>query len=573
MGFLYFIILIGVLIFVHELGHFLVAKFFDVKVLRFSIGFGPAILSYQKGETEYVICALPLGGYVQMLGADLESIEELPPEDQARALMKKPIWKRSLIVLAGPAANLILPIAIYFIVGMGQTMVPPSVVGEVFVDTPAAEAGLQSGDRITAINGQPIDYWHQVLHRVSKSYDKTLELTYERDGEETTISVAPEKKTSTDTMALDQRTYGMLGIHLGTYGTTVAVVDPEGPAAEGGLRSFDRIIAINDTPINRYDELEAAVRNSAGKPLEMIVLRRQPIDVDFGRFYGQEAETATVTPRKSNGAYRIGIDRADMYLAVVEEDSPAAQAGLRQGDKLLAIDGEQYNNWSMLAQHINNSINQEIVDRDENGDKEEDELEPAFELEVQRGASVFTVTLEPAVIGFTDDRKQQHYRIYIGWGQMRDLVYPEEIYFPFFQRMSHSFTDGVRQTVRFANVIRIGIQRLIQGRLPKESLGGPIMIGELAAQAGRAGWEPFLQMMALISINLAIINLLPIPVLDGGHLLLFALEALKRGPLSYRTRQIAAYIGFVFIIFLMLLVFKTDIEWIWPRIVEYFDSG
>jgi regulator of sigma E protease len=572
MGFIYFIILIGVLVFVHELGHFLVAKYFNVKVLRFAIGFGPTIVSYQRGETEYVLCALPLGGYVQMLGADLESIEELPDEDRDRALMQKPIWQRSLIVLAGPVANLILPVAIYFLVGMGQTMVAPSVVGEVFVDTPAAEVGLQAGDRIVAIDGKPISYWHQVLNRISSSYDRTIELTFERDGARTTVEVAPEKRTSTDFLGLDQRTYGMLGIHLGTYGTTLAITDPEGPAAQAGLQSFDRVIAINGKPVNRFDELEAAVRTSEGKPLDLVYLRRVPIPADYGRFYGQDGKVTTVTPVKANGTYRIGIDRADMYVATVEDGSPAARAGLEKEDKILAVNGKAYNNWAMLSQYINNTINQQIVTRDESGDKDQP-LEPTFTLEVQRGTQTFTATLAPDVIAFSDDHKQQRYRIFIGWGQMRDLVFPDDVPFPFFQRMTHSFVEGVNQTAGFVKMMAVGLVRLAQGRVSRESIGGPIMIGELAAQAGRAGWEPFLQMMALISINLAILNLLPIPVLDGGHLLLFALEAIKRGPLSFRTRQIAAYIGFVFIIFLMIFAFKNDIERNWHRVVEYFEGG
>ncbi|MGM0555901.1 MAG: site-2 protease family protein, partial [Myxococcota bacterium] len=156
MSILYFVILIGVLIFVHEFGHFIVAKAFDVKVIRFSIGFGPKIAGFTKGETEYVICALPLGGYVQMLGFALDEVEEIPEHERDRALMMKPIWQRTLITLAGPGFNVILPILIYFIATMGMTTAPPAKVGEVFAETPAAEAGLMPGDKITAIDGEKI---------------------------------------------------------------------------------------------------------------------------------------------------------------------------------------------------------------------------------------------------------------------------------------------------------------------------------------------------------------------------------------------------------------------------------
>ncbi|MBA2663769.1 MAG: RIP metalloprotease RseP [Bradymonadaceae bacterium] len=572
MSLIYFVILIGVLIFVHEFGHYIVAKAFDVKVLRFSIGFGPKVIGYTRGDTEYVLCALPLGGYVQMLGADLESVEEMEEEDRARALMSKPIWQRSLIVLAGPVFNLILPVVIYFVVGMGQSMTPPAIIGEVFVDSPAATAGLAPGDRIVEIDGRSIDYWHQVVRTVSAAYDRPIPIVYERDGARHTTEAVPDKKTSTDFLGLERRTYGMLGIHLGTHGTTVALSDRAGPGAEAGLQFFDRIVAIDGVAVQRFDHVQSRIRNSAGKPLELVVLRRMPMPADWATLYAQRLVTLTATPAKIDGAYSLGIEAAEMYLTHVDENSPVARAGLQPGDKLVALDGETYNNWSVLIQRIHNTINQQIVTRDEEGDKDR-ALKPSFEIGFERAGERLSATLEPDVLSFHDDNKQQRYRVVIGWGHFRDVVYPEDVPFPFFGRMVHSAREGFNQTADFCKMMLVGFVRLAQGRVSMESIGGPIMIGELAGQAGRAGWEPFLQMMALISINLAIINLLPIPVLDGGHLLLFALEAIKRGPLSYRTRQIAAYIGFTMIVFLMIFAFKNDIERNWHRVVEYFDEG
>jgi regulator of sigma E protease len=312
MSILYFVILIGVLIFVHELGHFLVAKWFDVKVQRFSIGFGPKIVGFTRGETEYVICALPLGGYVQMLGFALDEIEEIPEEERDRALMMKPIWQRTLITLAGPGANVILPIIIYFIATMGMTEVPPAKVGEVFAETPAAEAGLLPGDQIEAIDGQEITYWHELQDIISDSYDREVELKVERDGELMTFNVTPEKKTRTDFLGLNKQTYGMLGIHLTANGTTVAVESPDTPAAKGGLETFDDVITVDGEPVTRYDEITSKVRQSAGESLDVRMLRRQPIDADYGRFYAQEAGMATVTPVQRDGDWTIGIDRAEM---------------------------------------------------------------------------------------------------------------------------------------------------------------------------------------------------------------------------------------------------------------------
>ena len=570
MSFIYFIILIGVLIFVHELGHFVVAKFFDVKVTRFSIGFGPALFTYQGEETEYAICILPLGGYVLMQGADLQSTEELPEKEQKRSLMAKPIWQRSLIVLAGPAANLVLPVLIYFAFGLLQTTTPPPVIGQIHAGTPAAEAGLQAGDKIVAVDGRSVDYWYQLQRSIHGSYEQEVELTYERGGDTETITIVPERFSSTDFLGLARDTGGRIGIGLGTYGPTLAISDRSGPAARDGLRFFDRVVSIDGEPIERFDEIPLAVQNSGGQPLEFIVLTRSEIPVDYGTFFHQDARRVTVTPEKVDGQYTIGVDEAQMYLSLVDDDGPAAAAGFEPGDKIVAIDGRETSSWALLADRMQNQINEMIVERD--AADEDYDIEPSFEITVQRGDQTLTIDHRPRVITYEDDTNQTHYRVDHGWQSMRDNVFPEPIYHPFVQRVGHSARDGVEQTWRFTQMMLVGLVRLAQGRISTESIGGPIMIGELAAEAGHAGVEPFLRMLALISINLAIINLLPIPVLDGGRLVLFALEAIKRGPLSYRTRQIAAYIGLVLIILLMIFAFKNDIERNWYRVVEFFEN-
>ena len=150
MTLLYFVIFIGVLIFVHEMGHFIFAKLFDVKVLKFSLGFGPKMLGFRKGETEYVVAWVPLGGFVRMLGEDPD--DDVRPLDEGRAFHQKPLWQRYIVILAGPAFNLIFPVIIYFIFFAAQTHLPPSTVGTVFQGQPAAEAGLMPGDRIVAID-------------------------------------------------------------------------------------------------------------------------------------------------------------------------------------------------------------------------------------------------------------------------------------------------------------------------------------------------------------------------------------------------------------------------------------
>lgn len=565
MSILYFIVMVGALVFFHELGHFLVAKAFDVKVIRFSIGFGPQLIGFTRGETEYVICALPLGGYVQMLGGDFSDLEELEPEDRGRALMQKPIWQRSLVILAGPVFNIILPIVIYFLFTLFQSTASPALVGEVFDETPAARAGLRSGDRIVAIDGEPVRYWHELLDGVSGAYDKALTVSYERDGQRKDVALTPEKKTSTDLLGLNVRTYGMIGVHLGAYGPTLAITDADGPAAAAGLAHFDRVVTVNGAPVKRYDEVEALVRASKGAPLKLVVLRRAPVEIDYGVLYQQRVVEATLTPRAVGEGWDIGADRAEMVISRVEPGSPAEQAGLRVGDQITRLGDKPGTSWSLMTNQLHNKLNELLLGR-KPGD--ETPITLAFPVEYLRDGQPGKATLTPRITKFADQSKQPTYKLYIGWAHMQDTIMPDEVAFPLGDRLAWAGPFSVEQTWSYGRIMVMGLVRMIEGRVSTTSLGGPILIGELAAKAGEAGLQPFLQMMALISINLAVFNMVPIPVLDGGQLLLFALEAIKRGPLSFRTRQIAMYIGFVMIVLVLLLAFKNDIERSWEKFVD-----
>lgn len=569
MGLLYAIVLIGVLIFVHELGHFLAAKWCNVKVLQFAIGFGPAIASFRYGETEYVLRMLPLGGYVLMLGNAMDELEDLPPEDRDRALMAKPIWQRVIVTAAGPAFNIILPVLLYFVMTMTLSTTEPSVVGQVFDEMPASAAGLESGDKIVEINGEKTDYWFQVLERIKTRPGEEVALVYERDGKRHDVTVVPEVKNRTDFLGLASQTYGLVGILPGTYGPTVGIVDQKGPAAEGGLRNFDRVLTVDGEAITRYDELEAAVRQSDGKPLELVVLRRKPVEVDWGVVYRQEKAELTIQPERDPDASRnrwyAGIDRAEMFVARVEPGSPAAEAGLQVGDQIRALDDRSYSNWRLLNDHIQNTINAQIVEATADGKKGESVSE-SFELTYLRDGQEHTSTLTPVVRKLEN---QDIYRVVIGWGHIGHMVRPPQVDFPLGTRFVFAAQHSVKKTGEFIGMTAMGFWRMVQGRVSLDNLGGPIMIGELAAQAGDAGWDKFLQMMALISINLAVLNLLPVPMLDGGHLLLYAIEAIKRGPISFRARQLTTYIGFTLIACLIILAFKNDIERSWDDIAQW----
>lgn len=568
MGFVYFVIMIGVLVFVHELGHFLVAKAFDVKVIRFSIGFGPKLFGYTYGETEYALCALPLGGYVLMLGGDFADAESIPEEDLPRTLLAKPIWQRSLVILAGPAFNILLPILVFFCFGLTQTTAPPSMVGEVMADTPAERAGLLPGDRITSLDGDDVTYWHEILEIVSDSPDRPLEMTWERDGKTLTATITPESRTETqDAIGILQTTRGQIGILLDTHGPTIAVTSPETPAARAGLETFDRIIEINGTSVERFDAISRIIRTSQGKPLEIIALRPQKLPATYGDLFTQKVVKLSVTPTPNEeGIQDIGIARAELVLSEVKPDSAAAEAGLQPGDRITRLDGTPQRSWYILKREIHQRINEKLLARDA-GDSEP--VTQTFDIEYERDGQLYTTTLTPRVSKYTDEYQQDRYKREIGWATLYDTVKPDAVPFPIGDRIVYSAKLGADKTWEGLSMIGRLFQRIFEGKVSfSKQVGGPILVGELAARAGEAGIASFLWTMALLSINIGVFNLLPIPLLDGGRLMLFAAEAIKRGPLSFRTRQITSYIGFVFIILLMVLAFKNDIERNWDRIVD-----
>lgn len=570
MTIIYIFLFIGILIFVHELGHFLVAKLFDVKVERFAIGFGPSFATFQGKETEYALCVLPLGGYVQMVGADLESIEDLPEEDRSRALAAKPIWQRSLVVLAGPMANLLLPVAIYFGFGLMEPEAPYAVIGQIHYDTPAEAAGLLPGDKIVEIDGRTIHYWMDLNRGFGNKYEQEVSLVLERDGERISTTIVPELFTTTDPLSISRARRGRIGINLMPSGTLVGITEHDGPAARAGLQFFDKIVSINGEEISRFDEIQSHLRVGEGAPMTLGLLRKISVPVGYAGMYRHRAHTITVTPELIDGEYSLGVAPAQNFIASIDSGGAAEAAGLKPGDMILSIEGRRYNNHFLLTERIESEVNELLAER--GAAREDYAIEPEFELEIRRQGEVFTITYVPRVVTFQDDTQHTHYRIDFGWEMFRNQSRPDFGEYHLIHRIPNSARNAVEQTWEFTQMMVVGIWRMVQGRISLRSVGGPIMLGELAAEAGRAGLEPFLKILALISINLAIVNLLPIPVLDGGRLMFYILEGIKRGPLSYRTRQISAYIGLICIILLMILAFKNDIERNWYRVVEYFEE-
>src|SRR5687768_8485722 len=265
----YFVVLVGVLIFVHELGHFVWAKFFGVKVLKFSLGFGPKIAGFTRGGTEYVIAAFPLGGYVRMLGESPTDV--VKEEDEGHAFSEQALWKRTIIVVAGPLMNLVLPIALFFVVFLGEKQTVPAVIGTVFPNRPA-DGVLEPGDRVLRANGEEVATFYELANFIDDHPDEEVELQIERAGVRRTVRVTPEVETERGLLDLEKRV-ARIGIKPHHPLAVIGVTSPSSAAAAEGLRTFDRIVGTPVGPVRRWIDLERALADNPGVRVPIAVMR------------------------------------------------------------------------------------------------------------------------------------------------------------------------------------------------------------------------------------------------------------------------------------------------------------
>jgi regulator of sigma E protease len=441
-----FIIVLGILIFFHELGHFLVARLFGVGVEKFSLGFGPRLVGKTVGITDYRISAIPLGGYVKMVGEEPDA--EIDPADIPLSFTHKSVFKRILIVAAGPFFNLVLAVLIFFgfYLMSGIEDVTP-VIRNIEADSPAAAAGLKRGDRILSIDGDAVESWYDIGRAVEGSEGQLLRMRISREGAAMTVSVRSELRTGEDLFGDPVTYYG-----IGIYG---------------------------------FPPLEAVVGN-------------------------------------------------------VSSGMPAERAGLKKGDKILAIDGRKVEDWSDMRDVIAAS-----------GGK-------ALQLRVLRDDTTFDTSITPALREVKNALGEAEERYLIGISTA-GTVLPDEERLTKRLGLFAAFRESLERTWFVAEISVIGIVKMIRGSISSDNLGGPIMIAQMAGEQAKEGIGKLIQFVAFISINLAIINFLPIPVLDGGHLAFFAVEAVRRRPVSLRVREIAQQAGMFILLLLMVFVFYNDI--------------
>jgi len=441
-----FFVVIGVLIIVHELGHYWIARWCGVKVLRFSVGMGKVVYSRRIGpdQTEWALSMLPFGGYVKMLDARDQDLAGLPESDLKREFTRQNVWKRIAIVAAGPIANFLLAIALFSGLFMHGIPEPVPKLRAMATDTVAYQAGLRGGERITAVNDEPIRIWSDLRWKLlqaavgKNSVKLEIERANTRQAGAKTIDVVQLPLDSITTKDMETDFLQKLGLDLARPKATLGKLVKDGPAMRAGLREHDVVLAINgETLIDGLRFLEV-VRESAGKPLAMQLVRDgAPLTINV-------TPVATMQHGKSVG--RIQVEMPLMPEMTVADDPPLA-----------AIAKGAQKTWD---------------------------------------TSVLTLKM---------------------------------------------------------------IGKMIVGEVSIKNVTGPITIADYAGQTARIGLVSYLSFIALISISLGVMNLLPIPVLDGGHLLYYSVEVLTGKPVPARFGEMAQRAGAGILMTLMAVAVFNDI--------------
>jgi regulator of sigma E protease len=546
---LYFLLLVGVLVVIHELGHFMAAKLLDVKVLRFSIGYGRPLVRVKLGDTEYQIAAFPIGGYTRILGIENQddSATGTRNQDTGRSFASRPLWQRLVIVFAGPAANLILPVVIYFVFFAGHTALPAAVIGDVLEGGAAARAGIEPGDRVLEIDDTAVRYWEEIEEAVRSSPGKELQLRISRNGKVFERYLMPLEETvrRRDGEAVVQ---GRVGITHSPFVPLVGVIDVQSPAARSGLKTGDLIISVHGQPVRNWSDVQRSLGKKFARRTSIAYFRGvevpgapqiQLLAPGFADLVPETKLDATL-----NRETYTGLEHAEMFVAHVDAGSPADnQAGLKPGDLIVALDDKPVVHWMDLDQRL------------------QAEPDKTFKLTWKRATAGKTevITKELTQVWQEQLDDYDHTVSRLVFGAHNDIDRGRGATVPIEGRFGYALTKALERTGETISTMASGFVQILSGDEPGEALGGPLRMYQVVSVSGNQGWDSFLLMLALISVNLGLINLLPIPMLDGGHLLVFVVEGARRKPLSTKAREHVQLAGLIVIVLITIVAAGNDI--------------
>lgn len=552
------LVLLGLLIFVHELGHFLVAKFFKVRVETFSLGFGKKILKFRWGETTYCVSVLPFGGYVKMYGDD--PTKDIPESDRAYSFIHKPVSQRIAVVLAGPLMNLFFAFILFILIGWIGEPVPAPQLGDVETTSRAFESGFRSGDRVLSINGKLIESWPEIKEIVTSSPNVKLQFEVERSNsqERAQISVTPSLGENDNILSHQTQVGSIEGVELYSQAAMIGVMSNQSVAALAGLHSFDIVTQINDREVGSWRELEQFLKEDLFKGRSPLKLKVQPFIENEKNPQTREVTldyTASLDAKTLGAGHgegqmprvidlsELGLEPAELYLWKVKKGSPADLAGLTVGDRILGVNQSPITKWT------------EVIELVKGYNPDKGPIEFTFRRNDEEMKS--SVTPEMTTMMSPRGREEQRFTVGIVSGMLQST--PKMVVSKT-TTLTQNLSRAVERTWETTTMVVMSLVRLIQGDVSAKNVGGIISIGRFANQSYDAGLTSFIKMMALISINLFLLNLLPVPVLDGGHLVFYSIEALRGAPLSMRKMEIAQQVGLVLLMSLMAFAFFNDIS-------------
>ena len=534
-----FVVILIPLVVVHELGHFLFAKLFNVRADAFSIGFGPVLFAKKIGETDFRVSAIPLGGYVKLLGEDPNS--ELSEEDKKRALHHQARWKRFFIFFGGPLFNFIWAILVFItMMALGEPQIG-TTIGRVLPDTAAAQSGFVAGDKIIAIDGEAVTKLDDLMIKLSEKPGQEIQVKVDRKSAQQPVDLKV-MTTSEEGFSVygEKKMIGSIdGIVASGRMPKVGIDDPQSLAAQAGFKTGDEITAINNEKVETFEQLDSIYR-AFGARTDGVT--KAPLN--FAVKNGDAIRTLTLAPHYSGDLGKdYGLYSSELFVEQAMKDTPAQKAGIQKGDRLVAVNNAPVRSFFELRQLIQKA----------------GEDQGKVTVSVERGGKLMPFEIVPQVSTERDPLLKKTQQFTIGVMPVASMIEPTMVT----EKVLNPFVLVYRGTARVIdlsarNLISIG--KMFQGQVSVKSLGGPILIGKLAGDSLTRGLMDFLKMMAILSIGLGVLNILPIPVLDGGHIVMLGIEGIRGKPLSLKQVEVAQQVGLVAILAIMVIVMKNDIS-------------